>query len=224
VAVKAVKTDGMDSRVLLVSAIAAVAVVSGCGSSSSGASSPGSSATTTTSPGALSSTIHDALAQRIALAAPLPGEQSGATATYQTRAEFAEQDTNPADAAQFEAEGLQAVASEHLKVPGTNDAVRSVFSFGTAKGAADDLQQVLKSSPRSTVSRFAVPAIPGAVGTEPQTANGAVAGRNVLFVVGTYEYVVGVAPTSGGSTAAAPSRHALAAAATAWYSKVKDLG
>lgn len=206
-------------RYSVLGAIGAAVVLAGCGGSSSGPGdqSPSSPTTspTTSADAALSQTAHDALAARLAAAPKLPSEDAPSSAKYQSAGLIAQQD--PTNAAALASEGLEGLAFEHLHVSGTTDGIRSVFVFATADGAQRHLHETGAPTGATT---FNVPGIPGALGTENPTPGGAVAGRNVNFVAGNYEYVLGVAPNAHGG---GPSDKTLAAVATAWYAKVQSL-
>lgn len=200
-----------------VAAIAAfVAVAAGCGGSSNSSPPP-----TSPSPGtpALALAVRSALAQRLSAGQQLPGETARGAEKFQTGAAFAAGDPDSTEGQRFRTEGLEAVGSEHPKIHGTNDAIRSVLVFGTAAGAQRDAHATSGVSAAETV-RFAVPGVPGAVGTE-LGEQGHPGARNVIFAVGQYEYVLGVALKT--NAANAPSRKQLATGAASWYGQVKSL-
>lgn len=205
-------------------AVGAVGLATACsGSSGSSATLPTSSPTGAASPTAVPSAVQAALTQRLGLAAKLHAEKDSAAPNFQTAEDYLANDTDATDAASLRAEGLQAVVTQHLTVPGTLDAVRSILVFGAASGAQQDLQRVSKATPANgdKLTSAAVASFPGAVATTFAHGDGTVVGRNVMFTAGTDEYIVGIAPQTG--KPAPPSTTALANVAAAWYAKVKSL-
>lgn len=203
--------------------------VAGCSSSSSSKPAAGSSPTAAGSTPAPSTTaaqspLRAQVVQRLKLAPLFAGATPAGAAVYQTDAEAIAANPNndeyQATIRKFDKEGMREFGSQHLKVASTADAIVTVLAFGTSDDAALAVKALPDNGEQSTA--FNVAAVPGAVGTD-FLANGAVAGRNVYFHVGSYAYIVGFAPTSPPATGQ-PSQETMASAAAAWYRSVKPLG
>jgi len=208
---------------LALAAVGALAL-SGCAGSSNSTSAPGSPSTSsspTPSPPSLAADAHTALAQRLGAATEFPGEKAAQPALFETAESFLSTFPIAPQVAVYRDEGLQAVVTKHLEVPGTNDAIRLVLMFDDAAGATHDVQHPLQGPPGSTFEKFKVPGIANGSGNEVAGPDGVVHGRNVMFAVGAYEYVIGVAPTDGAKQA--PSRSRMIRLARQWYQQVKEI-
>jgi hypothetical protein len=200
---------------LVASAVTIAVAAIGCGSSSSAPAKSGGSS-------GLPAATSAALKLRLSAGPTFQGEKVTGSPLVQTGAAYIAGDNDATDGAQLRADGLQGAASEHIQVPGTADGLRLVLLFGSSGSASQRAQEQLKNAPAgSKAAVFPVPAIPGASGLDVSASNGALQGRNVVFVVNSYVYILGVAPGSGSK--AAPSRDDIVHIATAWYSQVKSL-
>jgi hypothetical protein len=119
--------------------------------------------------------------------------------------------------------GLEGEAIQHIDAD--TDGIRRVMRFGTPQQAAAYLRIEEKPVRKGvSVHSFKVPGVPGVVAGEQlpgPSASGMIHSRNVAFVIGRYEYYLGVAVQPG---ATKPGNKDLALGAKAWYDALVKLG
>ena len=210
--------------------LVAMGVLCACDGSSasddtSGSPTPDGTTMSTTDPGA-PTTPDDGqlgLALQRALSARLinPSEYFGMTQNgglrFLTGQEMAISDSAPGATQRYASEGLLGVAAEHFASRRSIDALCTVMRYRQPAGALHNLRSATDVPAADKVRTFAVRGIPHAVGTEVYV-DGKVLGRNVLFVDGPYEYIVGFQPDP--TVPRTFSRRQLADAALQWFQRV----
>ena len=194
----------------------AVALVAGC----SGGTAQSDHVPATTSPPAavaaeLSPDVRADLDRRMLTVHEWPRATAVAGTRVYAPAEAAALDPDPvAEAKRLEDLGLVAAAAAHVRVPGAQDGVASVFRFRTATGAR---AMAARMGATKGTTPFAVRDVPGAVGYEVVDSRGTLLASNVTFTVDDYVYTVGAAVASVHPLGNAE----LVAAAKGWYARVR---
>lgn len=197
---------------------AAAIVIAGC----TGGSADRTSIPTTTSSRAavaaeLSPDVRADLTGRLPSRTEWPGATSVGAAQVFAPAEAAAMDPDPVgEGKRLAAEGFVAAATTHVKAPGAQDAVASVFRFAGEPGAADMAGRMAATK---GTTPFVVHGIPGAAGWHVVNGAGTVLAANITFTVGRYVYTVGGAPLATHPLTEAQ----LEAAARAWYARIAAL-
>ena len=199
-------------------ATVALLALADCGGTSD-ASGPAASPTSPTA-ATLPATLAKALAVRLDAQDGTLGKPSGSI-EFDTPAGFGRLAGRAGQAAVRL--GLVGEAIQHIDAD--TDGIRRVLSFGSAKAAAAYLKTEEMPVARGVrVHTFKVPGIPGVVAGEQvpgKNATGAIHSRNVAFVIGSYEYYLGVAVQPG---ATKPGNKDLALGAKGWYDALLKLG
>ena len=206
-------------RLVFVAAVSVVAV--GCGGSSTPQKSAAPSPQRASASATMDAAVHAALQQRMSAAGTFAGEHASPP-TIESGDAFIAGDNDAGEAAAFRSEHLRGAAVQHATVPGADDSLRLILAFPDAQSAQADSRRAIKAGPAGSNPKiFAIPGIPGAQGNELVGPDGVAHGINAIFTVGPFEYIVGVAPTSG--AAHAPTRIEVSAVAVAWYHRVGSI-
>lgn len=211
-------------------AAGAVLVLSGCTSTATDTAArttsvdttEHSAGTTPTTPhdGSVDPTVQDELSARLIRPEEFFGTASTEPKRFLTQQELAASDPRPGADERYASEGVVGAAAVHLDDELTSDSISTVLAFDDASGARADLTFATDIPAADRLVTFAVPEVPGAIGTETYI-DGTLTGRNVYFVDGRYEYLIGFSPPS--RNAETHTRAEIAAAADRWYDRVNQL-
>lgn len=194
---------------VIVSAALATLLAAGCGARAAGNSSSAVPVPTAT---AVPTALADAIKERLtAQSNPL---LSSSEPSIQTAAEVR------ADSGGSErgADTLDAAGTEDLTTKVGNHGIRVVFHFPDAAKAMASYQRATRDS-AGTKTAFTIPGVPNSSATE-DLVKGGCGCRDVDFVIGEYEYRLGLSTDLGDS----PTRAQFIAMTQAWYANLTKLG